>query len=126
MWSYDQSVQPPAPFLDILICHPRLPEKSQRIVAKLDTGADLSAIPKAVADELELLAARTILTEGYDGSQTSVKTYFIILKVAQARFRRLEVILIPEDYALLGRDVLNHFYAHLNGPDLTFDLCLSP
>jgi hypothetical protein len=42
------------------------------------------------------------------------------------RFRRLEVILIPEEYVLLGRDVLNHFYAHLNGPDLTFDLRLSP
>ena len=46
--------------------------------------------------------------------------------IAQARFRRLEVILIPEDYVLLGRDVLNHFYTHLNGPDLDFDLRLSP
>ena len=41
-------------------------------------------------------------------------------------FRRLEVILIPEEYVPLGSDVLNHFYAHLNGPDLTFDLRLSP
>ncbi len=27
--------------------------------------------------------------------------------IAQARFRRLKVILIPKDYVLLGRDVLN-------------------
>lgn len=69
---------------------------------------------------------RTILVEAYDGTRESVKTYSIVLEVAQARFRQLEVILIPEDYALLGRDVLNHFYMHLNGPDLTFDPRLSP
>jgi predicted aspartyl protease len=126
VWPYDQSVQPPAPLLDVLVRHPRSSDRSRRVPARLDTGADLSAIPQAVADELELLAARTIVAETYDGSQASVKTYLVVLEAAQARFRRLEVILIPEDYALLGRDVLNHFYARLNGPDLTFDLCLSP
>ncbi len=122
MWSYDQTVEPPVPFLDILVGHPRLSDRSRRISARLDTGADLSAIPQVIADELELLAARTILAESYDGSQTSIRTYFVTLGIARARFRRLEVILIPENYALLGRDVLNHFYAHLNGPDLTFGL----
>lgn len=126
MWSYNQSVQPPAPFLDVLVRHPQSSERSQRVPAKLDTGADLSAIPQAVADDLELLAVRTILVETYDGTRASVKTYFITLEAAQARFRYLEVILTPEEYVLLGRDVLNHFYAHLNGPDLTFDLRLSP
>lgn len=126
MWSYDQSIEPPAPFLDVLVHHPRSPERSRRVPAKLDTGADLSAIPQTVADELELLAARTILAETYDGWYSGkCRTYFITLEAAQARFR-LEVILIPEKYALLGRDVLNHFYAYLNGPDLTFDLRLSP
>jgi len=126
MWLYDQNVEPPAPFLDVLVRHPRSSERSRRVPTKLDTGADLSAIPQAIADELELLAARTILAETYDGTRATVKTYFITLEAVQARFRRLEVILIPEEYALLGRDVLNHFYAYLNGPDLTFDLRLSP
>lgn len=126
MWLYDQSVQPPAPFLDVLIRHPRVSDRVQRVPAKLDTGADLTAIPEAVADDLELLAARTILAEAYDGTRSSLRTYLIILEVAQARFRHLEVILAPETYVLLGRDVLNHFYTHLNGPDFTFDLRLSP
>lgn len=126
MWSYDQSLQPPAPFLDVLVRHPRQPDNCQQIRARLDTGADLSAIPQATAEALELLPARTILAEAYDGTQTRLRTFFIVLEVAQARFRRLEVILIPESYALLGRDVLNHFYVSLHGPDLTFDLRLSP
>ncbi|MGD8791132.1 MAG: hypothetical protein PVF47_01160 [Anaerolineae bacterium] len=40
------------------------------------------------------------------------------------RFQLLEVIAFPEPYVLLGRDVLNDFYAQLNGPELTFDLSL--
>ena len=126
MRSYDQSFEPPAPLLDVLVLHPLSPDRSRRVPAKLDTGAELSAIPHAVADELELMAVRNILAETYDGTRASVATYFITLEAAQARFLRLEVILIPEDYVLLGRDVLNHFYAQLNGPDLTFDLRLSP
>jgi hypothetical protein len=51
-------------------------------------------------------------------------TYYVALVVAQVRGRRLEVIAFPEDYVLLGRDVLNHFYARLNGPELAFDLSL--
>jgi len=38
----------------------------------------------------------------------------------------LEVIAIPKDHVLLGRDVLNHFYVKLNGPELTFDFSPSP
>ena len=125
MWSYNQDVQPPAPFLDVLVKHPWAPDKSRHVRAKLDTGADLSAIPQTIAEELELLAARTILVETYDGTQAKVETYFITLEAAQVRFRRLEVILVPEENVLLGRDVLNHFYIHLNGPDLTFDLHIS-
>ena len=125
MWPYDQSAEPPAPVVDVMIRHPWESQKSRHVRAKLDTGADLSAIPQSVAGELGLLAIRTILVETYDGARSDIPTYFITLEVAQARFRRLEVILIPEDYVLLGRDVLNQFYTHLNGPDLTCDLQLS-
>ena len=45
MWSYDQSFEPPAPLLDVLVLHPWVPDRSRRVPAKLDTGADLSAIP---------------------------------------------------------------------------------
>jgi len=123
---YNQSVQPPAPFLDILIRHPVETDRYQQVPVRLDTGADISAIPQSAAAELGLLAIRDILAEAYDGAQTRIRTYATVLEVAQARFRQIEVVLIPDDYALLGLDVLNHFYASLNGPDLTFDLRLTP
>lgn len=126
MWPYNQQLEPPAPFLDVVIRHPHTPEQMRRVAAKIDTGADLSAIPQAVATALDLLPAQTIVAESFDGSRTHIETYAVIMEVAQARFRYIEVILIPDEHALIGRDILNHFYAHLNGPELTLDLRLSP
>lgn len=122
MWDYDRSVYPPAPFVDIRISPPLSPALGPPLQAKLDTAADISCIPVDLVERLGLLPARTVPVEGYDGIQEVVYSYTVTLEVADARFRHLEVVLIPEKYALLGRDVLNHFYIQLNGPDLTFHM----
>jgi predicted aspartyl protease len=124
MLSYDRQVEPPAPFVDILAAHPRNLESAQRLRAKLDTGSDISAIPLSLIDELGLSPESQIIVEGYDSRVATLATYYITLTVAQVRFQLLEVIAFPEPYILLGRDVLNDFYAQLNGPELTFDLSL--
>lgn len=124
MISYDRSVHPPAPFVQVRILHPTTGQQDT-LPAKLDTGADISGIPGWAVDGLELVAARLIPVEGYDNVRVQLPTYIITLEVASARFRRLEVVPLPEKYALLGRDVLNHFYARLNGPALTFNLSLT-
>lgn len=125
MLAYDRTLDPPAPFVDVRVSRPVEPAPGQSLRAKLDTGADLSCIPTTLASQLGLLPAREVLVEGYDGEQTTVVTYTITLEVADARFRYLEVITIQEEYALLGRDVLNRFYVNLQGPDLTFRMSVS-
>jgi predicted aspartyl protease len=126
MWPYNQQLEPPAPFIDIAIRHPHLSDRTRLVAAKLDTGADLSAIPQSVAAELQLLPAQTILVQSFDGSLTRIDTFAVAIEIAQARIRTIEVILIPDEHALIGRDILNHFYVQLNGPPLTFDLRLTP
>ena len=126
MWPYDQSVHPPAPFLDVVLRHPVNPQVTQTLPAKVDTGADISAIPLSIVDEFNLSRASTIPVEGYDGQLSAVPTYAIGLSIADTYLGRLEVISIPEIYVLLGRDVLNRFYTRLNGPDLTFHMSTSP
>jgi len=79
-----------------------------------------------VVDDLKLVALRSIPVEGYDNVCIPLATYLITLQVAGARFRHLEVVPLPEEHVLLGRDVLNRFYARLDVPDLTFDLSISP
>ena len=72
------------------------------------------------------MPARIARVEGYDGTQTMVYTYIVTLEVTNTRFRHLEVVTTPEEYALLGRDVLNNFYVQLNDPDLIFHMSTSP
>lgn len=126
MWGYDREVDPPAPFLEIIVRHPDEPTLAVNILAKIDTAADVSAIPVTLVDQLRLPMTRRLLIEGYDGVPARLLTYGAVFEVAQARFKGLRVISYPEDYVLLGRDILNYFYIQLNGPDLTFDLSLTP
>lgn len=125
MWQYNQQIEPPAPFLDLIVHHPQASSESRTVAAKLDTGADVSAIPQQIAEELALIPVRTIVVEGYDGTKTTIDTYIVIVQIGKTRFRNVEVILIPDDHALLGRDLLNFFYTKLNGPALTLELSLS-
>jgi hypothetical protein len=126
MWIYDKTVRPPAPIVDITIRHPEDFAQAVYIRAKIDTAADVSAIPITVAAQLNLPIAKKLKVKGYDDIPTSVFTYSTHFEVAQANIDSLKVIAIPGEYALLGRDVLNHFYIHLNGPELTFNLSLTP
>jgi predicted aspartyl protease len=126
MWSYDRDIEPPTPFLQVQVHPPEHSNAVQSIRAKLDTGADVSAIPVSLVEELGLHPESQLLIEGYDLRPVTLYTYYITLVIAQVRFQRLEVIPFPERYVLLGRDVLNRFYARLNGPELTFDLSPTP
>ena len=125
MWHYDKTVIPPAPFLDVLLRSSVNADVTMTVPAKIDTAADITAIPETALESLKLQAGDEISVSGYAGRLVTVRTYFVILEVAQARFRIAEVVVTPESCVLLGRDVVNYFYTRLNGPDLTFDLSLS-
>lgn len=126
MWSYSQTEQPPAPFLVLSVVHPGDDTKTFQIDAKIDTGADISALPASILGELGLPMVSKLMIEGYDGALATVSTYAALLEVGTVRFRVQEIIAIPESYALLGRDVLNHFYLYLRGPDLTLEVSVHP
>jgi hypothetical protein len=125
MWTYDQSVKPPAPFIDVVISHSEDTAQTINVRAIIDTAADVSAIPMTLVDQLELPITKKLMVKGYDDVPTSVFTYSVLLEVSQVQFRNLRVIATPRAYVILGRDVLNHFYIQLNGPELTFDVSLS-
>lgn len=126
MWSYNQEIDPPAPFLELIVRHPEEPTLAINILAKIDTAADISAIPASLVNQLRLPPTRKLLVEGHEGVPAFVVTYGAIFEVAQARFKGLRVVAFPDDYVLLGRDILNYLYVQLNGPDLTFKVSLKP
>ncbi len=126
MWAYNQDEHPPAPFLDLVVHRIEKSNLTIPIQAKIDTGADISALPESVVAQLSLPVVSKLLIEGYDGHQTTVSTYAAVLEIATVRFRSQEFIAISEPHALLGRDILNHFYVLLNGPDLSLQIQSEP
>jgi predicted aspartyl protease len=120
--SYDTSWLPAAPFLPVQLAS--LAERSETIAvqAKLDTGADLTAIPYALIERLQLMPAGEIEVEGYDSRRATIRAYDVNLQIDQLRVNGLLVISFAEDYVLLGRDVLNRLRILLDGPALTTEI----
>lgn len=118
---YNRSVSPPAPFLPIAVAHPHRPAALQRLPAKLDTAADITALPTTQVLALGLPQRRLLEVVGYDSRPMAVPTHDAILEVADFRVR-LEVVAITEDHALLGRDVLNLLRLLLDGPALWLEV----
>lgn len=119
---YTESFSPPAPVLPIEIFVPGEPQQRVQVDAKLDTAADISAIPLSVVNEWGLEPVSEVVVAGYSAETAVLSTYTVGLELPKARVRHIEVIVIPDSCALLGRDVLNHFNINLNGPDLIFEI----
>jgi predicted aspartyl protease len=123
-YSYTESFSPPAPILPVEIFIPDEPQQRVQVDAKLDTAADISAIPFSVVNEWGLEPVSEVLVAGYSAETAVLSTYAVALELPEARIRSIEVVVVPDSCALLGRDVLNHFSINLNGPDLIFEITI--
>jgi predicted aspartyl protease len=84
----------------------------------LDTGADISVIPRAIADELGVAVRRSgILLQAYDGNQTPALVADVSVEVGSYRFHGTFVV-AEADYGILGRNILNLLLLTLDGPRL--------
>jgi len=126
MWQYNQTEEPPAPFIDLFLRHPEQLDQRLPITAKVDAGADISALPEQAIAQLNLPITGKLLVQVYEGRSQEVTTYAVHIEIASARFRVYEAVATHEPHALLGRDILNYFYLRLNGPELTLDASVRP
>ncbi len=117
---YNTSLNPPAPFLPVRISN-LADSEPVTIPAKIDSGADITAVPIQLIGQLNLALAGEIQVEGYDGHPSTINCYDIILQVEHLRVEGLLVIAFNEDYLLLGRDVLNLLKLLLDGPALSLE-----
>ena len=111
---YNLISDPPAPYSPIWVVNPYEPFSRFSLEAKLDTGADLTALPENVIANLSLKQADWLKVSGFAGTAT-VPTYEAKVEVAGHDIH-LEVVGYSEAYALLGRDFLNHLRLLLDGP----------
>jgi predicted aspartyl protease len=118
---YSAEHRPPAPVLAIRVSAPS-GGVGVALSALIDTGADLSVIPKAVGDALGLPVTSSTRIQGVTGVAESVHVQAAVLEVAGGK-HLTEVVCYGED-TILGRDILNGFVMKLDGPRTTLELTL--
>lgn len=119
---YSTDFDPPAAIVGFTVYCPVDHERAASVRGELDSGADISVVPQRLVDELHLMPRRVMIAQGYDGTQNRWATYMVDLEVEGYPVDDVEVIALPCQDAILGRDVLNRFIITLNGKELDFDV----
>ena len=126
MFSYSPDFEPPAPCLDLIVAHPENHSLLQTVFAQVDTGADISVIPRDLVAGLNLPRAGEITIEGYEQIRSQATVYFARLSIGRFSFRRVPLIALERETGLIGRDLLNLLVTTLDGPNLQFDSSTTP
>jgi hypothetical protein len=122
MPGYDASdFRPPAPLALVTIRSSASGKSTDNVPMLIDTGADVSLVPRAyVADLTELTDSATQYElEGFGGTRSLAPAVRVELHFLGKVFRG-QFLLVEGRHGVLGRNVLNLLSLHLNGPALTW------
>jgi hypothetical protein len=122
-YSYNSQVDPPAPFVLITLRNPAGGAEIRDLPGQLDTAADRTVVPHAVALALALHVWGRVTVVGFGGPPVETPLYSAELGIHTHAPAPLRVIASPsEAWVLLGRDVLNSHRLLLDGPGLVLEI----
>jgi hypothetical protein len=106
---------PPAPVARAVVRGPAGRTRSG-VPLLLDTGADVSVVPRSAAAEVAAEVQPSAVTiRFYDGSETVCDLAELSVEFLRYRFRGTFVV-GDADYGVLGRNILNSLVLTLDGP----------
>lgn len=110
-----RAFDPPAPMVPV---HLRAPDglDTAEVEAKVDTGADLCAVPERLIAELDLPPVREVRAAGFAGVLQQVPVYRVDILLDGDWLKQIEALATRRAYAILGRNVLRHFVIRIDGP----------
>jgi predicted aspartyl protease len=118
------------PIVDAEVTDPDFPQGDVRVVRMLvDTGAEISVLPRDVIDGLGLTRTREVEIAGVV-PKTFVwcPVFAVVLHVGGGAFE-VEVAALPREEVaggIVGRDVLSHLVFNYDGPRGVFALSTPP
>ena len=96
---------------------------SHTVFAKIDTGADMTALPEELLGQLGVTPRGCVYVRGaFDKEPKERPTFFVTLQVDSSPPIDVEVLGRSKQTGLLGRDVLNDFVLLADGPGKHFQL----
>ena len=101
-----------APILDIEILS--IEKKAFLEKGKIDTGADMTLIPKKLVESLDLKETGEVELKGVNSSRIC-KTYDVFVKIGEIEFDLLQVVATERNNVLIGRDLINLWQMNLDG-----------
>lgn len=118
MLRYDAShFDPPAPVAQVTLRDPSSGLTIPEVELLLDTGADVTLVPRRSAAGLGIspVAGQAYELVGFDGSTSFAPAVNLELILLKRAFRG-RYLLIEGERGILGRDVRNHLPLLLDGP----------
>jgi hypothetical protein len=117
MPTFDAShYDPPAPIAVVTLRDGAAGNSASDVVLLLDTGADVTLLPKAAVERLGMTigAGERMELMGFDGSRSFVPLVTLDMLLLGHIFRG-KYLVIDAERGILGRDVLNHFALVIDG-----------
>jgi predicted aspartyl protease len=111
---------PPAPVVPIFVRH--APAANRLLEGKLDTGADICAIPDVVIAELALPPVGTVRAAGYAGELRELAVYRVDVLIEGKVHRHVKALSTRRPYFIVGRNILQAYVLRLDGPNARLEL----
>ena len=111
------------PQMELLITGPAKEGAHKVVPAIIDSGSEVSLVPEAVIAELGRGLDYGIVTvRDVAGAQRLLRSYYLNVGLNGLKFPDIELLAVPQPYAVVGRDILNLFRVSLDGPRGTWEL----
>ena len=113
---------PPAPVARVTLRHPSTGASLSEIPMLIDTGADVTLIPRQYTEQLGItpIQDRTYSLEGFDGGAIDAEVVELEL-IFQRRKYKGQFLLIDQPLGILGRNILNTLVLLFDGPHGTWE-----
>lgn len=111
----------PSPALRVQIFNPTS-KASETGIARLDYGADITAIPFTIMEKLNLNMAGKIYTAGFDDLGELRALFACTLRLRTWTFNNIDVIAALTPHILIGLDILNMLHICLDGKTKRFEI----
>lgn len=110
---------PPAPLARVTVISKQLGVQIQDVPMLLDTGADVTLLPRASVAALITPGAEEYELEGFDGTKSTAPVVIAELQFLNKSFRG-QFLLVDSWHGVIGRNILNNLAILLDGPALNW------